>query len=87
MKYLKEIDHIGYAVRDIMTTAKFYIENGWTISKIYKEEVQNTQIAFLNKAGMMTIELVSPLKGPSPIDNLLKSNGEVQYHFCNRVEI
>ncbi len=86
MKYLKEIDHIGYAVRDIMTTAKFYIENGWTISKIYKEEVQNTQIAFLNKAGMMTIELVSPLKGPSPIDNLLKSNGVVPYHICYRVD-
>lgn len=86
MKYLKEIDHIGYAVRDIMITAKFYIENGWTISKIYEEKVQNTQIAFLNKTGMITIELVSPLEGPSPIDNLLKSSGVVPYHICYKVD-
>ena len=83
MKNLLSIDHIGYAVQDIMTTAQHYIEAGWTLSPVYDEKVQNTKIAFLHKEGFTTIELVSPLNdSPSPVDNLLKQGGVQPYHIC-----
>ena len=70
MRCLKEIDHIGYAVHDIQKTAQYYVDGGWSLSEIYDENVQNTKIAFLTKVGMPTIELVSPLDGESPVDNI-----------------
>lgn len=86
MKCLKNIDHIGYAVTDIPTTAKLYVEAGWSLSEIFEEKVQNTKIAFLTKTGFTTIELVSPLDGKSPIDNVLKNNGVTPYHICYQVD-
>lgn len=86
MKCLKEIDHIGYAVHDIQKTAQYYVDGGWSLSEIYDENVQNTKIAFLTKVGMPTIELVSPLDGESPVDNILKHSGVVPYHICYVVD-
>lgn len=87
MKNLLSIDHIGYAVRDIMTTAQHYLDAGWTMSEIFEEKVQNTKIAFLYKEGLTTVELVSPLnETPSPIDNILKNQGVTPYHICYWVE-
>lgn len=87
MKNLMQIDHIGYAVRDIMTTAQHYINSGWTISEIFEEKVQNTKIAFLRREGFVTIELVSPLNDtPSPVDNFLKNGGVQPYHVCYLVD-
>lgn len=86
MKSLLEIDHIGYAVKDINTTAQYYINGGWKLSEIFEETIQNTKIAFLTKDGMPTIELVSPLDGPSPIDNVLKNSGIAPYHVCYVVD-
>ena len=87
MKHLKSIDHIGYAVRDILITAKPYIEAGWTLSELIEEKVQNTKIAFLNKEGFPTLELVSPLDDTkSPVDNILKKNGVSTYHICYDVD-
>lgn len=86
MNCISEIDHIGYAVRDIMTTASFYIKSGWNLSEIYEEKVQNARIAFLKKSGMVTIELVSPLEGESPVDHILKNSGVSPYHICYVVD-
>ena len=86
MRCLKEIDHIGYAVHDIQKTAQYYVDGGWSLSKIYDENVQNTKIAFLTKVGMPTIELVSPLDGESPVDNILKHSGVAPYHICYVVD-
>ena len=86
MKCLKEIDHIGYAVHDILKTAQYYVEGGWSLSNMYEETIQNTKIAFLTKSGQPTIELVSPLDGVSPVDNILKHNGVSPYHMCYVVD-
>lgn len=86
MKNLKEIDHIGYAVLDIMTTAKHFLDAGWSMSQIFEEKVQRAKIAFLDKPGFTTIELVSPLEGSSPVDNVLKQNGVAPYHICYVVD-
>lgn len=86
MRNLKSIDHIGYAVSDIMATAEYYVKAGWTLSEIFEEKVQNTRIAFLKKEGFTTIELVSPLEGKSPVDNILANSGNAPYHICYVVD-
>ena len=86
MKNLLEIDHIGYAVRDIQITASYYRKAGWTMSEIFEENVQHARIAFLKKAGMVTIELVAPLEGKSPVDNVLNNSGVSPYHICYVVD-
>ena len=86
MKNFLAIDHVGYAVRDIMTTAQPYIDAGWQLSEIFEEQVQRTKIAFLTRPGFTTIELVSPLDGPSPVDKFLEQGGTQPYHICYTVE-
>lgn len=86
MKHLLNMDHIGYAVRDIQETAAPYIAAGWELSEVYNEEVQHARIAFLKKEGMTTIELVSPLEGKSPVDRFLENGGVQPYHICYTVE-
>ncbi len=88
MKHLKSINHIGYAVRDIKMTAKYYVDAGWNLSEIFNEEVQQVQIAFLTKEGFPKIELVAPLKEdvPSPVDNYLQKIGCGTYHVCYDVD-
>ncbi len=87
MKHIISIDHIGYAVKDILETASLYVAAGWSMSEIYEEKVQNTKIAFLNKIGFTMIELVSPLDSTkSPVDNILLKNGVAPYHICYKVD-
>ena len=86
MKNLKKMDHIGYAVRDIEKSAALYVAAGWSLSPVYDEQVQHAKIAFLTKPGMTTIELVSPLDGKSPVDNILRTQGVAPYHICYVVE-
>lgn len=87
MKTLKSINHLGYACRDIEEVAKLYIEAGWTMSQIFEEKTQNTKIAFLNKSGFNTIELVSPLnETKSPVDRFIERNGVSLYHICYDVD-
>ena len=86
MKHLLNMDHIGYAVRDIQETAAPYVAAGWTLSEIFEENVQHTKIAFLKKDGMTTIELISPLDGPSPVDKFLEKGNAQPYHICYTVE-
>ena len=87
MKHLLSVSHIGYAVKDIQQTAHLYVDAGWHMSKIYEEEVQNTKIAFLDKEGFPTIELVSPLnETKSPVDCYLSNNGVSPYHICYNVD-
>ena len=86
MKYLMQMDHIGYAVHDIGQTAEPYLKGGWTLSEVFDEKVQNARIAFLTKPGMMKIELVAPLEGKSPVDHVLEVQGVAPYHVCYVVE-
>ena len=88
MKHLKSVNHIGYAVRDIQKTAKFYLDAGWQLSDIYDEEEQQAKIAFLMKEGFPKIELVAPLKEgeQSPVDTYLQKIGCCTYHVCYDVD-
>ena len=71
MKNLKSIDHVGYAVHDIMETAKYYLNAGWELSEVYEEDfkplffpvesvaMKNRKICYLYNTKVGLIELVN----------------------------
>lgn len=80
-----QFHHIGYAVKDIERTAKYYTATGWQLGKVYTDTIQNTYIAFLTREGFPMIELVAPIDETSPICNTLKKVGNATYHVCYSV--
>ena len=82
---LMQFHHIGYAVKEISATAKFYVKNGWTLTEEMVDTIQNTHIAFLKREGFPLIELVSPVDNNSPVVNLLDKSGVTPYHLCYSV--
>ncbi|MCQ2351338.1 MAG: VOC family protein [Paludibacteraceae bacterium] len=84
LEYLK-FHHIGYAVKNIESTARFYIDLGWDMSEIYLDSVQKTYIAFLTREDFPMIELVAPVDEYSPINETLKKMGVTTYHICYEV--
>lgn len=80
-----QFHHIGYAVKDIERTAKYYTTAGWQMGEIYTDPIQNTYIAFLKREGFPMIELVAPIDETSPICNTLKKSGNSTYHVCYSV--
>lgn len=78
--------HIGYAVKDILLTAEYYLKVGWNISDIQEDSIQNTKIAFLSRAGFPLIELVAPIDDKSPIVKTLEKVGVTTYHVCYEVD-
>lgn len=80
-----QFHHIGYAVKDIERTAKYYTATGWQLSEVYTDTIQNTYIAFLTREGFPMIELVAPIDETSPICNTLKKVGNATYHVCYSV--
>jgi methylmalonyl-CoA/ethylmalonyl-CoA epimerase len=77
-----QFHHIGYAVKDILTTAGYYTGAGWQMSEIYCDKIQNSQIAFLSKNTFPLIELVAPADESSPIVKTLDKMGITPYHIC-----
>ena len=87
MKHLQKLDHIGYAVNDLETTARHYLEAGWEGSPVYEETSQHARIMFLTKEGFPKIELVaSDGQGKFPAENTLKYSGVAPYHLCYEVD-
>ncbi len=80
-----QFHHIGYAVKDIDRTAKYYTATGWQLGEVYTDTIQNTYIAFLTREGFPMIELVAPIDETSPICNTLKKVGNATYHVCYSV--
>jgi len=78
--------HIGYAVKDIIKTAEFYLSAGWRLTEIQNDLIQNTKIAFLIKKEMPLIELVAPISETSPITSTLEKSGITPYHICYEVD-
>lgn len=78
--------HLGYAVKDIKRTARYYQKAGWILSDITLDSIQNTYIAFLTKEGMPKYELVAPVDDKSPIVKTLEKSGNTPYHVCYSVD-
>lgn len=78
--------HIGIACRNIEESSRFYIQNGYSLSPVTYDPVQNVNIAFLSKMGNPLIELISPYDETSPVNKNLQKNGVSPYHICYEAE-
>lgn len=81
-----KFDHIGVAVPDINSTAKVYVEAGYTQTEPVYDPIQNVHICFLSKDGMPTVELLAPHDSTSPVQQTLDKMGVTPYHSCYEVE-
>ena len=82
---LDRIDHLGYAVRDIGSAARFYEENfGARPSEPEVVEEQGI-VATMFEVGESRIELVEPTRSDSPVGKFLLKHGEGFHHVAFEV--
>ena len=77
--------HIGVATKSIEHTAVMYARAGYAATEQVVDPVQDIRICFISKENMPTIELLEPVDDKSPVNDILRKNGTVPYHFCYAV--
>jgi len=91
---IKNIDHVGYVVRDLDKTTKYFwevlgigpwefMEFGPNVEKYKyygKEDKLLVKIAEA-RVGDVSIELIQPVSGPSPHRDFLEKHGEGMQHL------
>lgn len=83
---MKQIEHIGIAVKDIANAGKLYeILLNTTVYKTENVESEGVKTAFL-KAGTNKIELLEATSEDSPISKFIKKRGEGIHHIAFDVE-
>ena len=79
---MKNVDHIGIAVKSIDKSSQYYIETlGLKLLAIEEVVSQNVRVAFID-AGNIKLELLEPLSEEGPIANFLKKRGEGVHHIA-----
>lgn len=78
--------HIGTAVASIDKVKPFYQSMGYTVSDTVIEPVQKVYVAYARKEGFPTVEMLEPLDETSPVQGILKKNGNIPYHMCYAVD-
>mgnify|MGYP000720399455 CR=1 FL=1 len=78
--------HIGTAVASIDKVKPFYQSMGYTVSDTVIEPVQKVYVAYARKEGFPTVEMLEPLDETSPVQGILKKNGNTPYHMCYTVD-
>jgi methylmalonyl-CoA/ethylmalonyl-CoA epimerase len=83
---IKQIDHIGIAVKDLDEQVKFYANIlGLRCSGIEQVSDQQVKVAIF-PVGEVQIELLQPTDEDSPIAKFLKKKGEGIHHIAYLVE-
>jgi len=83
---IKQIDHIGIAVKDLDEQVKFYANVlGLKCSGIEQVSDQQVKVAIF-PVGEVQIELLQPTDEDSPIAKFLKKKGEGIHHIAYLVE-
>lgn len=79
---LKQIDHLGIAVRNVDDAAKFFTESlGLECHGVEVVESQKVKTAFF-ECGEVHLELLEPTADDSPIAKFLEKNGEGIHHIA-----
>lgn len=77
-----KIHHIGYSVKNINQSINGFKKLGYNLEgELIKDINRKVCIQFLI-LNEYRIELVAPLAKESPLDNILRKNGEGPYHIC-----
>ena len=83
-----EIDHVGYAVKDIETAIAAFQQLGYRFGKPITDNMHHV-MAVMGSLRSLKVELLMPIMGgycTSPIDNYLKKIGNTPYHICYKVD-
>ncbi|NIM44344.1 MAG: methylmalonyl-CoA epimerase [Nitrososphaeria archaeon] len=79
---MKEIDHIGVAVRDVDEALTFFEETlGLKLEETREVAIEKVKIAFLS-TGNTKIELLEPTSEESAIASFLEKRGEGIHHIA-----
>lgn len=83
---MKNVDHIGIAVKNIDETIPYYEETlGLKLLAIEEIVLQKVRVAFID-AGNIKIELLEPIGDEGPIAQFLQKRGEGIHHIAFGVE-
>ena len=85
-----KIDHIGYVVKNLNNTLKYY-KNNYNfipITKIIIEKAHGVKLIFLDlgTSSVPALELIQPINKKSKVYNFLKRNGDSFHHLAYEVE-
>lgn len=83
-----DIDHIGYAVKDIDAAMITFGKLGYKFGEPITDMTRNV-MAVIGKLGNLKVELLTSIYSggiKSPIDNYLKKLGNTPYHICYKVK-
>ncbi len=81
------VDHIGYAVKDIVKAKDEFEKLGFQFEEKVEDTDRNILIQFGENDGYR-IELIQTMneEEPSPVKEILKKNGPTPYHLCYKTK-
>ena len=82
---LKQVDHIGIAVKSIEESLKFYKMIGFECTGIETIDDQKVKVAFL-PCGESELELLEATSSDSPVAKFIEKKGEGIHHIAVRVD-
>ncbi len=83
---VKNVDHIGIAVKNLDESLKFYTEAlGLKVEGVEEIADQKVRVAFL-PLGDMEVELIESTSPDGPVAKFIESRGEGLQHIAYRVE-
>ncbi len=82
---IKNVSHIGIAVRDLDAGIAFYEKLGLTLEAIEEVPSQKVKVAFF-PCGDTRIELLAPTSDDSPIAKFIEKKGEGIQHIAFGVD-
>lgn len=78
---IRQLDHIGLAVRSIEEARRFYEQLGLAVSEIEEVPQEGVRVAFI-PVGETRLELLEPTRPDSPIATFLEKRGPGVHHLC-----
>jgi len=82
---IKQIDHIGIAVKNIENYLEIYKLLGFECTGIETVDEQKVKVAFL-PCGESELELLEPTSDDSPVSKFIEKKGEGMHHMAVRVD-
>lgn len=81
------LHHVGFVVEDIRRSMPGLVQSlqGTWDGRIWHDPLQGVSVAFLERPGEASIELVMPAGAASPVSRFLESNGGGLHHMCYAV--
>lgn len=86
MTHLREIDHVGLAVRDLEEAVERY-RSAFGIDPAHRERIDSDGVdEALFRVGTSYIQLLAPVGPDTPVGRFLERRGEGVHHVGYRVE-